>query len=347
MRRAYYAALFLAATLLSGGAQAAEVPTSSDRWRAILDAGVDDPLVFDVYDEATMPWPRLSVSSPEGRATSEADLARALVVRAIRDTRRLVEQAPGLEPERLWKRLEAGLRLRAVLLADAHYLDLLLADALSRGMTISLCSLLSRPGGDIVAQAHAFSVKLQQWAVSLETWAAIAERDFGLSADSLRAIRSVPKEEDSFWMLWRLLSHDDESAFPKGVEASGSLDLVGSPNLALLLHRYIQTDLLLKTISLAFKYRREAKGSSLSDPEEAIARVIPPPMPTTRYTLKKEGVEKQRLALDPRQYALGERFLGIQVSSPEVARLFQSVLAGDLRKQLFFDLSDLRSRRIE
>lgn len=321
-----------------GFCSAAELSPSLVAWENLLNAKGTN-LIFDEYAETELPWPAEPQLSPGVKPSAEVEQLQSLVSAAIRDMRTLVRESPATPPEKRRARLDAAIRLRDNVLQDGRYSDLVLADALTRGIAVALCKQLDADEGR--SNLDQSLGRLTAYQVGLEKWLSVARDEFGISKESLDQVRTADGEKEQFRSLWRVLSGGDDFLSPRNVQDEGSLDLMRSPNLALLLHRYIQTDVLLKTLSLAVQYKSRVQDFSLNDSEEKIAAVIPAPTPTVKYSLKKDGVQKVPVALDPTKYSLGERFLGLQVSFPEVARLLRATQSGDVDKQMFFDVADV------
>lgn len=320
-----------------GFSSAAEPSPSLTAWENLLNAKGTN-LIFDEYTKTELSWPAEPLS-PGVNPSAEVEQLQSLASEAIRDMRTLVRESPATPPETHRARLDAAIRLRDNVLQGGRFSDLVLCDALTRGIAVALCKQLDADGGG--SNLDQFLSRLTTYQVGLEKWLSVAHDEFGISKESLDQVRAADGEEEQFRSLWRLLSDGDDFLSPRNVQAEGSLDLMKTPNLALLLHRYIQTDILLKTLSLAAQYKFRTQDFSLGDSEEKIAGVLPAPMPTVKYSMKKDGVQKIPVALDPARYSLGERLLRLQVSFQEVAKLLRATQSHDIDKQMFFDVADV------
>lgn len=310
------------------------------QWESLL-AKKGGALVFDVYRESGPHWPK-KLESADDQEKIRQDIAPSV----IRDAKGLVHRLATASKKQVWSRIDACLRIRNDALQDACYSDLVLADALTRAVAIAL----SKQLGDDATSNQGFQdalVDLQANAFSIAKWCALAENEFGFSADAFAEVKGASTEEGAFKLFWNVISPNDDLGIPADIEKSGSLDLLKKPNLPLLFYRVICTDVLVKTLAVASDYKSKSKDFSLGDSEEKIAAVVPAPVSQTLYSIRANGIQKKLIQLDPEKYTIGERVLGLQISYPEVARLLQAIRSKDIDKQLFYDVSDVLPSKTE
>jgi len=314
--------------------------SSIETWESLLKQKGEN-LVFDVYGTSGPQWPK----NPE-RTADQENIRQILARAVIHDARKLVHSLATSSEKKVWSRIDACLRIRDDVLRDDSYVDLVLADALTRAAAVALCKRL----GSEDHTSQAFQESLARLPVDgffIAKWIALARSEFGFSADAFADVDQAETEEEAFKLFWDAISSNEDIGLPSNMVKSGSLDLLKAPNLPLLFHRIIRTDIIVKTLAVASKYKSQASEFSLNDSEEKIARVIPAPISQTRYSIRVNSVQKKYTPLDSNKYTIGERVLGLQVSYPEVARLLQAIGSKNIEKQLFYDVSDVLPSQTE
>jgi len=318
-----------------------EQPSSNMTQWASLISGKDKALVFDVYGTSGPRWPtnRLSVSDKK----MERDTLAPLI---IRDARRFVHDSNSTSDQQLWLRIDACLRIRDEALLGTGYVDFVMADALTRAATIVLCKQL----GCRASSSQTFQqslVRLQKSGLGIEKLCVIAKNEFGFADNAFVEVHRAATDRDAFILFKKIIHPDGDFVFPSNIEKFGSLDLLKSPDLMMLLQRSIRTDILLKTLIVASNYKSKTKDFSLDDSEEKIATVLPSYVDSSVSIMLKDSVKTTYIPLDPSKFTIGERLLGLQVSSSEVARLLKSIASKKIEKQLFCEFSDMLPSQAE
>ena len=316
-------------------------PSLVEQWQFLV-AQKGQSLVFDVCGSELAHWPT-DLNPKDDKEKVRLVLAPAV----IRDARELVREAEIPSEKQFWARIDACFRIRDdTMMGPADYVGAVLDDALTRAIAVALCVKLGSEVG--ISRPFAESLlKLQNVKFPMAKWCAIAQNEFGFTEESLAGVPKASTEEESLKWFWRIISSNDDLGFPANLEKSGSLDLLKSRSLPLLLHRTMKTDILVKTLTVATDYKKRTHDFALDDAEEKIAKMIPAPLSCTQYSIRKDGVHKQDMPLDPAKFSVGERFFGLQVSYPQVVHLLQAIRSKNMKKQLFYDISDMLPGRNE
>jgi len=325
-------------TILSGSATPQSSPV--EEWQSLI-RQKGNTLIFDVYEIPGSHWPKW----PKREKDQEKN--RQLIASSvIHDAQKLVQGMETSSEKQFWLRVNTCLHIRDDALKNADYVSLVLADALTRAIAVALCQELGR---EVVLsrQFHESLAKLHGFQLPVLKWCAIAHNEFGIKEESIVGVQRAATDEDAFKLLWRVISSNDDFGIPSNVEKSSSLNLLRDPNLTLLLHRVIRTDILVKTLVVAVDYKMRTNNFTIDDEEEKIATKISAPISQTRYSIRKDGVHKKDVPLDPQKYTLGERILGLQVSYPEVARLLLAIKCKSIDKQLFYDIPNTRTPQVK
>ena len=317
------------------------------KWKAILASSANTNL-FDVIGTSIPSWP--SVHSPEYinklSRTERKEQADYIEIshRIIHDAKFVIEQIPNRARSENWLRLAAILRLRDSVLVNHGYENHVLADALSRAGFLFLCKELGREHG--VSPEFESLLSRLPYEIAIVVWINLATEELGLPREKFKAIEANQSLEARLHALWDLLSRGDNFAFPRNFRNMWTDNLVKQRDLSMLFYRYIYTDFMLKELKLATLYKKETSNFSLSDGKEKIDKIIPPP-PSDRVSVMVSGGSPRVImggnatSDDKAKLSLGERFLGGQISSIQVADLIQMIKSGDIDKLLAFYRMDV------
>jgi hypothetical protein len=331
--------LFIAASITFVGS--AEQPSSNmTQWTSLI-SRKDKALVFDVYGTSGPRWPTNTLIGSDKKMVRDT-----LAPLIIRDARRFVHDSNSTSDQKLWLRIDACLHIRDEALLGTGYVDFVMADALTRAVTIVLCKQL----GNRASSSRTFQeslARLQKSGLGIEKWCVIAQNEFGFADNAFVEVHSASTDREAFILFKKIVHPDGDFVFPSNIEKFGSLDLLKSPDLMMLLQRSIRTDILLKTLVVASNYKSKTKDFSLDDSEEKIATLLPRYVDSSETIMLKDGVKTTHIPLDPSKFTIGERLLGLQVSSSEVARLLKSIASKKIEKQLFCEFSDMLPSQAE
>lgn len=313
------------------------------KWQALM--GKKGVLaVFDAIDESSLAWPKVHsaefVADLKGNVRQEQESFLSLAPRILDDAAVFAKDIPQRDPKQSAQRLDAILRVRDDMLTNPGYANLVVADALTRVGYVFLCKEL---GIDqkVSPDFEKSLSRLLAYRMPLTDWITLAREELKWDREKCLEIETEQNKEYGFHKLWKLLSKGDDFDFPRNLAKSGSYDLLKKRDLSLLMHRYVHTDIMLKTLSLAVQYKKQTDRFSLEDGDDKIAKVIPAPVETSISVITKSGVKKENVPMDKTALSVGERILDLQLSYPHVARLLRSIKSGDIDKQLCFQLQDL------
>jgi hypothetical protein len=338
--------------IITNAPVAATTVTDLGGWRDIMNSTATTN-VFDAINDSTPIWP--AVHSPEclvgmedAKRQEQAEY-HAMAHRIIHDASLIIDQIPTCSASDNQRRLDAVLSLRDNMLVNPGYANQVLADGLTRVGVAFLCQEL----GSERQISFQFEKALSRltYNIDLVQWENLAKEELGWSSEKLKEVESAPSLEAGLHKLWDLLSNDDDFVFPRNIRHMWCDDLLKQRDLSLLLHRYINSGLMLKQLSLAVQYKKKTVDFSLTDDEGKIGKVIvfPTLPPDHKIFLKvidgkpQVVIEKVAVSVDKTQLSVGERFIGGQVSSYSIAHFLHAIKVGDIDKLLF--LEHPKSRR--
>lgn len=333
---------------LSTAALAASGPVTSEdaaKWKAAV-SSTNAAALFDGIGGLLPTWPSVHSSEQSGATGNrDVDVQYTEVAHGvIRGAKEYLDAAPGSGPAKNRARFQSALNLREKAGRGGGYVNLVLADAMTRAGFVYLCREFGS-GQPLGPEFDRSLSALKSHEVSYNQWVQVAAAELGWSPEVQRQYANAPSDEAGLHKLWDALTNGDDVRFPKSLGNLCSDDLLVRRDLSMLLYRYINMDVALKRLSLAAEYRQRATEFSLQDNREKVAAVLNLQRTGEKLSVVvANGAAKlvsRNVSPDKTKLSIGERFLNQPVSPEDVAGFLHDVESGRVYKFMPFYRSEV------
>jgi hypothetical protein len=305
-----------------------------DKWAEIM-SSKEKKSVFEAIDAATPVWPKVysleKIKSMKDADRQEQEEYHSIASSIIHDAKGMIEGKSGRSSNESWRKLESALTLRDRMLANAGYVNLVLADGINRAAFVYLCKELGSEG-PVSPEFEKSLFHLLAYSVNIDQLAAITRDELAWNREKLEDIVGSPVAEIGLHKLWDRLSDGDRFEFPKNIGHMSTDDLLQHRDISMLLYRYIYSDIMMKRLSLAVRYKKQTAVFSLTDGRGQIENVLPELREGARLSIVVTGGVSQvittEVPVDKASLSVGERFISGRSSSDDVVALLKMIKSG-------------------